>query len=230
VDETTDHDQSFKSVIRAFLPDFLTLFLPDLAAGLDLTAVSWLNQELFPNPPDGPKHVLDLVAELRTLGGDASTLALIHVEVESAESATDIESRLPDYYHYLRRTQRKALLADCVEAYIDIPAEETRRFRDILEGNATGRVPQMHKTRVQIAEELAAQRGMARGLEEGMEKGVEVGRKASVLKVLAARIGAVPPDLAARVDAMADPTALDSLLVAACKADTFDQFRAAVGG
>jgi len=130
VDETTDHDQSFKSVIRAFLPDFLTLFLPDLAAGLDLTAVSWLNQELFPNPPDGPKHVLDLVAELRTLGGDASTLALIHVEVESAESATDIESRLPDYYHYRRRTQRKPVRPVVVFLKLGFDGLGTREIHD----------------------------------------------------------------------------------------------------
>lgn len=67
--DATDHDQLFKNVIREFLPDFLMLFFPELAAGFDLSAVAWLNQELFPNPPAGPKHVLDLVAELRSLGG-----------------------------------------------------------------------------------------------------------------------------------------------------------------
>ena len=107
--DATDHDQLFKNVLREFLPEFLALFFPELAAGHDLSAVTWLTQELFPNPPAGPKHVLDLVAELRTVGGDASTLALIHVEVESADSVTDIEARLPDYYHYLRRTQKKVV-------------------------------------------------------------------------------------------------------------------------
>lgn len=310
--DATDHDQLLKTVIREFFPDFLPLFFPDLAAGFDLSAVKWLEKELFPNPPDGPQHVLDLVAELRTLGGDASTLALIHVEIESEDSVTDIERRLPDYYFHLRRTQRKpvrpvvvflkvgldgigvreihdpptgeavftfryryvglralpaadylrgdnwvgvalsalmrvprsgrvdagveairrigdaplsdgkkALLGDCVETYIELPPEELTRFRSILEANATGRVAPVNKTRVQIAEEKAAERTTALVTERE--------RKGSVLKVLAARIGPVPPEVAARVEAMTDPTALDSLLVAACKADTFDQFRTAVG-
>lgn len=314
--DATDHDQLFKTVVRTEFRDFLSLFVPELAARFDLSAVRWLDKELFANPPDGPQHVLDLVAELTTLGGDATTLALVHVEVESADSVTSIESRLPDYYHYLRRTQRKpvqpvvvflkvgldgtgtreihdppvgkpvatyqyeyiglpvlpaveylrggnwvgvalsalmnapkgmrldvgvealrrlsdapisdgrkALLGDCVETYIDLPAEELARFHGILEANATGRVPPMNKTRVQIAEERAAEQGLQRG----MQQGIELERKASVLKVLAARIGEVPAEIAAKVEAMTDATALDSLLVAACKADTFDQFRSAVG-
>ena len=72
-------------------------------------------------------------------------------------------------------------------------------------------------------------KGMVKGMQQGMQQGIEQERKASVLKVLAVRCGAVPPDLAARVEAMTDPTALDSLLVAACKAETFGQFRSAVG-
>jgi len=322
--DAINHDQLFKTVLRDGFAEFLSLFLPELAARFDLSAVRWLDKELFANPPDGPHHVLDLVAELTTLGGDATTLALVHVEVESADSVTSIEERLPDYYHYLRRSQRKpvqpvvvflkvgldgigtreihdppvgkpvatyryeyiglpalpaveylrgdnpvgvalsvlmntpkgsrldlgveafrrlsdapisdgrkALLGDCVETYIELPPEELTRFRGILEANATGRVPPVNKTRVQIAEEIAAERGMERGVQQGMQQGMQQGiereRKASVLKVLAARIGAVPPDLAAQVEAMTDPAALDSLLVAACKADTFDQFRSAVG-
>ena len=309
--DAINHDQLFKTVLRDGFAEFLSLFLPELAARFDLSAVRWLDKELFANPPDGPHHVLDLVAELTTLGGDATTLALVHVEVESADSVTSIEERLPDYYHYLRRSQRKpvqpvvvflkvgldgigtreihdppvgkpvatyryeyiglpalpaveylrgdnpvgvalsvlmntpkgsrldlgveafrrlsdapisdgrkALLGDCVETYIELPPEELTRFRGILEANATGRVPAVNKTRVQIAEEKGAALAV---------QAAERERKASVLKVLAARIGAVPPELAAQVEAMTDPAALDSLLVAACKADTFDQFRTAVG-
>ena len=320
MEENTDHDQLFKTVIREFFPDFLPLFFADLAAQFDLSAVKWLDKELFANPPDGPQHVLDLVAELTTLGGDATTLALIHVEVESADSVASIEARLPDYYHYLRRTKRKpvrplvvflklgfdglgtreihdppvgravathrydyvglpalpavnylrgdnlvgvalsalmrvptggridvgvealrrigdaaisdgkkALLGDCVETYIELPAEELARFRGILEANATGRVKPVNKTRVQIAEEKAAERGLQAGMQQGMQQGIEKERKSSILKVLDARIGAVPADIAEKVEAMTDPTALDSLLVAGCKADSFDQFRATAG-
>lgn len=41
--DATDHDQLFKNVIREFLPEFLTLFFQELAAGFDLSAVPWPN-------------------------------------------------------------------------------------------------------------------------------------------------------------------------------------------
>ena len=109
--EPTDHDQLFKSVIREFFAEFLTLFFPAQAAKYDLPAVTWSNPEVFADPPDGPRHVLDLVAELpkRIVAGD-SVLALVHVEIESADSVTDIERRLPAYYFHLRRTRRKPVL------------------------------------------------------------------------------------------------------------------------
>ena len=59
--ELTDHDQLFKEVIREFFPDFLRLFLPEQAAPFDLSKVTWRDKELFADPPDGPRHVLDLV-------------------------------------------------------------------------------------------------------------------------------------------------------------------------
>ncbi len=68
--DTTDHDQLFKEVIRDFFPDFLRLFFPDQAARFDLAQVHWLDKELFAAPPDGPRHLLDLVAELTLLGGN----------------------------------------------------------------------------------------------------------------------------------------------------------------
>jgi hypothetical protein len=110
MDEPTDHDQLFKAVVREFFPDFLTLFYPDQAARFDLSAVRWLDKEVFTDPPDGPRHVLDLVVELNAVGVAGTSLALVHVEVESAESVTDIERRLPAYYFHLRRTHRKPVL------------------------------------------------------------------------------------------------------------------------
>jgi hypothetical protein len=109
--EPIDHDQLFKSVIREFFPELLTLFFPAQAVKYDLPAVTWLNPEVFADPPDGPRHVLDLVAELpkRNAAGD-SVLALVHVEIESADSVTDIERRLPAYYFHLRRTRQKPVL------------------------------------------------------------------------------------------------------------------------
>jgi hypothetical protein len=307
--DPTDHDQLFKAVIREFFPDFLTLFFPESAARYDLTAVRWLDKEVFADPPDGPRHVLDMVAELTARDAVGETaLALIHVEIESADSVTGIEGRLPAYYFHLRRThgkrvmpvvlflkvglegvgvrevhdppdgeavltlryryvglpglpadvylhgeswlgvalsalmgtprntrlalgveamrrlgdaplpdQQKALLGDCVETYIDLPAVELERFWGIIDANATGRVRPVNKTRVQMAEE--------RGIEEGLLRGL----RAAVVELLEARFTLVPAELAERVNSTTDANALRQLLRTAATAADLTAFRTAVG-
>ncbi len=331
--DPTDHDQLFKAVIREFFPEFLTLFFPDQAARFDLSAVTWLDKEVFADPPDGPRHVLDMVAELHALAAAGVTaLALIHLEVESAESVTDLERRLPAYYFHLRRTHgkpvlplvlylkvglggvgvrviddppdgepvltlryryiglpglpaadylagdswlgvalsalmrtpkesrltigieamrrlgdaplpdhQKALLGDCVETYIELPAVELERFHGIIDANATGRVPAVNKTRVQLAEEKAMEEGMKRGMaqgeaigkeigkEIGMEEGLLRGLRAAVGELLEARFGIAPPELLARVNATTDPDTLRLWLRTAATAIDLDAFRTAVG-
>ncbi len=320
--DATDHDQLFKEVIREFFPDFLRLFFPDQAARFDLSQVHWLDKELFADPPDGPRHLLDLVAELTLLGGGVgdTSLALIHIEIESAESVTDIERRLPDYYFYLRRTSqkpvlplvvflkvgldgigirevtdrfdgepvmtlryryvglpalpaadylrgdnwlgialsalmkspsnlrvpfgveairrlgdsplsdgKKSLLGDCIETYIDIPDEDSKRFQDILEANATGRVPAMHKTRVQIAHEKGIEKGIEEGIEKGMEEGHHRGMRAAVTELLEAKFGPIPIEFIEWVGAVTDQPSLRRLLVAAGTAASFEEFRLSTG-
>lgn len=315
--DPTDHDQLFKALIREFLPELLRLFFPDQAARFDLSAVTWLDKEVFADPPDGPRHVLDLVAELPAIAGAGGTaLALIHLEVESADSVTDIERRLPAYYFHLRRTHgkpvlpvvlylkvglngvgvrviddpphggpvmtmryryvglpglpaadylagdswlgvalaalmrtpkedrlavgveamrrlgdaplpdhRKALLGDCVETYIDLPAAELERFWGIINANATGRVPAVNKTRVQMAEEKGREEGREIGLGEGLLRGL----RAAVGELLEARFAPVPADLIERVNATTDADALRRWLRAAATAADVGTLRTAAG-
>jgi len=61
-----DHDQRFKALLREFFADFVHLFFDDWAKRFDLSEVEWLDKELHPEPSDGKRHVLDLVAKLRT--------------------------------------------------------------------------------------------------------------------------------------------------------------------
>ncbi len=104
-----DHDQRFKALIREFFADFLLLFFEDWARRFDLSEIVWLDTELLPDPPDGGRHLLDLVARLRALEpvGDASGedpaawLALVHIEVESPDRTTSIKPRLPAYALHL---------------------------------------------------------------------------------------------------------------------------------
>jgi hypothetical protein len=101
-----DHDQRFKTLIREFFAEFLTLFFADWAARLDLSTIEWLDQELYPNPPEGSRHVLDMVARVPVAaeaeGGPAASLLLVHVEIESPDRTTSLTSRLPSYYRFLR--------------------------------------------------------------------------------------------------------------------------------
>jgi hypothetical protein len=101
-----DHDQRFKTLLREFFADFLRLFFADWAARLDLSAVEWLDKEVFPDPPEGTRHALDLVAKVSFLAGVAPgpvpALLLVHVEIEAPDRTTALKPRLPYYYHFLR--------------------------------------------------------------------------------------------------------------------------------
>ncbi len=104
------HDQRFKSLIQEFFADFLQLFFAPWAARFDLTNVEWLDKEVLPDPPEGTRHFLDLVAKIRTRESITSDppvssdrwLALIHIEIESSDRTTSIKTRLPRYYVHLR--------------------------------------------------------------------------------------------------------------------------------
>lgn len=107
----TDHDQLLKSFLKSFLAEFFEIFFPDWAALFDFSRVEWLDQEVFPDPPGGSRHVVDLVAKLnllRPLSGDAGRLAqewlaLIHVEIESADSVNPLRERMHWYWSNLRQ-------------------------------------------------------------------------------------------------------------------------------
>ena len=64
-----DHDQRFKKLIQVFFREFLLLFFAAWAERLDCTAVEWLEKEVFPDPPEGQRHILDLVGKLPTRQG-----------------------------------------------------------------------------------------------------------------------------------------------------------------
>ncbi len=71
----TDHDQRFKTLIRTFFADFLRLFFAEWAERLDVDAVEWLDKEIFVDPPEGQRRVLDLVGKLPTRQAVASPRA-----------------------------------------------------------------------------------------------------------------------------------------------------------
>jgi hypothetical protein len=105
-----DHDQRMKVLLKEFFEAFFLCFFPAWAARFEFTAIDWLDKELFLAPPQGEKRQLDLVARLK-LRPDApppregvdDLVALVHVEVESPDSAAAFRPRMFDYYVQLRR-------------------------------------------------------------------------------------------------------------------------------
>ena len=84
---------------------------------------------MLPDPPEGERHVLDLVAKLRTaenLTSRSSTapdewLAMVHIEIESDDRTTRLKPRLPRYYHHLRDKHRLPVLP--IALYLSVGME-----------------------------------------------------------------------------------------------------------
>jgi hypothetical protein len=113
-----DHDQRFKLMLREFFEDFLRLFLPKCAEFFEFSEINWLDKELFTDPPSGERRHADLVAELKSKSQEAlpssvgrgETLALIHVEIESADSVEEFRAGMFHYYEHLRVRYAKPVL------------------------------------------------------------------------------------------------------------------------
>ncbi len=124
-----DHDQRFKSMIREFFPQFMQLFLPKWAVQFDFASTEWLEKEVLPDPPEGERHVLDLVAKLRTAENLTTYatatadewLAMVHVEIEAEDRTTRLKPRLPRYYHHLRDKYRLPVLP--IALYLSVGME-----------------------------------------------------------------------------------------------------------
>jgi hypothetical protein len=113
-----DHDQRFKILIKEFFEMFLRLFFRAWADRLDCSAVEWLDKEVFPDPPQGPRRVLDLVGRVRTRqtvpgqhsGEEESWLALVHIEIESPDKAAPLRPRMYRSYNHLRQMYGQPVL------------------------------------------------------------------------------------------------------------------------
>jgi hypothetical protein len=105
-----DHDQRLKVLLKEFFGQFFLCFFPAWAERFDFTSVEWLDKEVFLAPPQGEKRQLDLVAKLRLRPGApppcegmTELVALVHVEVETRQSAAALRPRMFEYYTVLRR-------------------------------------------------------------------------------------------------------------------------------
>jgi Domain of unknown function (DUF4351) len=113
-----DHDQRFKNLLQEFFAEFVQLFFPDWADRFDFSKLEWLNAEVFPDPPQGERRYLDLVAKLPTRqvvpgmrpGEEDAWIAVLHVEVEWPDGVAPARPRIFDYYWMLRARHRCPVL------------------------------------------------------------------------------------------------------------------------
>ena len=142
-----DHDQRFKTLIQTFFVEFLLLFFKPWADRLDAAAVEWLDKEVFPEPPEGERRILDLVGKLPTRaavrgqrpGEPDHWLALIHIEIESPDRATPLRPRMFDAYVQLRRKYGLPVLP--IGLYLRVGLDgigDSGRLRRALLGAAAG--------------------------------------------------------------------------------------------
>ena len=96
-----DHDRLFKELLTVFFAEFVELFLPRVAAGLDRASVEFLDKEVFTDVGTGDRHEVDLLARVRLRGRAACVL--VHVENQSAAQA-DFPRRM---FHYYARIDAK---------------------------------------------------------------------------------------------------------------------------
>ena len=114
----SDHDQRFKTLLKEFFAEFIQLFFPAWADRFDFGAVEWLDQEAFPDPPQGRKEILDLVARLpvrtaptpQAAEKERPWVVLVLVEVEGRDRAASLRGRMFAYYHYLRHKHQAPVL------------------------------------------------------------------------------------------------------------------------
>ncbi|OYV81041.1 MAG: hypothetical protein B7Z73_18550, partial [Planctomycetia bacterium 21-64-5] len=89
------HDPRFKRLLKQFFAEFFWLFFPSWAERFDFDSVEWLDKELVSDALQGESRFVDVIAKLATRepipGPDGrsaeSWLALVHVEIEAADTA-----------------------------------------------------------------------------------------------------------------------------------------------
>jgi hypothetical protein len=106
-----DHDQRFKVLLREFFAEFIQLRFPTWASHFDFRETEWLDQEVYSDPPQGQRQVVDLVARVPVRQELASQkpdnqerwITLVHVEVESDDTVAPLRRRMWEYYWQLRQ-------------------------------------------------------------------------------------------------------------------------------
>jgi hypothetical protein len=133
----TSYDQLMKQVLQARFADFLRLFAPTIAAGLDLDAgPTFRDTETFIDLPRGTLLIPDIVAEVRTLAGDPDLVA-VHVEVQKEREREDFARRMWRYFIALAMREDKPIIAIALLFYPTADGLAWEVYEETLFGQTT---------------------------------------------------------------------------------------------
>jgi hypothetical protein len=121
-EESTSHDQSFKELISTFFIEFLELFVPEVAVMIDPTSITFLQQEYFVDLVEGETKIIDLLAQVKLAGENATFL--IHVEPQSTDRPV-FPQRLFFYFARLHQKHLERIYPIAIFSY-DRPKKEAK--------------------------------------------------------------------------------------------------------
>lgn len=99
-----DHDRLFKELLTTFFPEFVDLFLPDVAAYLKPDELRNLNSEIFTDVTSGERYEADLVVQAQFRGQES--FFIIHLE---HQARTDAEFNKRMFRYFARLHEKHAL-------------------------------------------------------------------------------------------------------------------------
>jgi hypothetical protein len=126
------YDQIFKQLFQTFFYDFLSLFVPDLAAGVDRDSIAFVPTEVFTDIPTGEQREADLAARVRTISGEPE-LILVHTEVEQ-HRGPEFGDRMWEYNVLLQLREELPVLSVAVQLRTGTPGLSLETHRRSLFG------------------------------------------------------------------------------------------------
>jgi predicted transposase/invertase (TIGR01784 family) len=109
-----DHDRLFKDLISTFFLEFLELFVPTLASLIEPDSITFREQEYFADWAEGETNIVDLLAEVKLAGDDATIL--VHVEPQ-ATGRTVFPQRMFFYFSRLHQKHLKRIYPIALFSY-----------------------------------------------------------------------------------------------------------------
>jgi predicted transposase YdaD len=124
-EQPISHDQKFKELISTFFMEFLELFLPELARTIEPDSVIFREQEYFVDLVEGETNIIDLLAEVKLAGEDATIL--VHIEPQSTSRAI-FPQRMFFYFSRLHQKHLKRIYPIAIFSYDQPAAAATTQY------------------------------------------------------------------------------------------------------